>query len=600
MQHFAFRKDSVGAIAAYLGATALCVLILVWVLQLWDADMAVPFAWGWDALFTGMMVKTLIDNPWYLHNSFVGMPTGLDMHDYPMADNLHFLVLKLISCFSDDYAIVLNTYFLLTFPLTTLSSLFVFRHFNIPLVPAVVGSLLFTFVPHHILRGEGHLFLAAYYLIPLIIMVMLWIFHNPPPLPYLPRSTGEARQSLFASRTIASIVICLLTASAGVYYAFFACYLLLVAGLSAAISRRRIHHFITATVLVAVISIGVIANLSPSLIYQYRHGKNPMRPIRDPGHAEIWGLRITALLLPLKNHRIPKLAKIRSKYDRSIPFNAGTTATLGIIGSVGFLILIGKLLIYRRTESDSEILSSLSILNIFAVLLGTIGGFGSIFAVRISPQIRGYDRVSIFIAFFSIFASILLLHKLSSKINTARHYSLIYNSTFFLLLFMGILDQTTKDIVFPYSRLKSIYTNDSKMIQTIESVLPPRTMIYQLPYVPFPEHPPVHNMQDYELFTGYLHSKSLRWSYGAIKGRETDSWQQELSTRPLPELIEAVKTAGFGGIYLDRNGFADRGGELEANLTGLLGRKPLVSEDNRLVFFALPESDGKQATAEQK
>src|SRR5262249_55490362 len=96
-----------------------------------------------------------------------------------------------------------------------------------------------------------------------------------------------------------------------------------------------------------------------------------------------------------------------------------------------------------------------------------------------------------------------------------------------------------------------------------------------------------HRLGDYELFRGYLHSHHLHWSYGAMRGREVDRWQAAVVQKPLPEQVEMLVLAGFRGIYLDRNGFADAGAALEAGLTSLLGSKPLVSENPRMVFFDL-------------
>jgi hypothetical protein len=73
------------------------------------------------------------------------------------------------------------------------------------------------------LRGIGHLFLAAYFMVPLMILVILRVY------------SGEIKISIRSYKTIGSIVICLLTSSAGVYYAVFACFFLLVAGTSASL-----------------------------------------------------------------------------------------------------------------------------------------------------------------------------------------------------------------------------------------------------------------------------------------------------------------------------------------------------------------------------
>jgi phosphoglycerol transferase len=116
-----------------------------------------------------------------------------------------------------------------------------------------------------------------------------------------------------------------------------------------------------------------------------------------------------------------------------------------------------------------------------------------------------------------------------------------------------------------------------------------------LPYVPFPENEPVNQMQDYEHFRPYLHSKNLRWSYGAIKERENARWQMATANLPADQLLETVSLVGFSGVYIDRKGYADNGRELEAKLRSLLGIEPLVSANNQMVFFDLGAYNTKLA-----
>src|SRR6266436_8278162 len=117
--------------AAYTGAVALCVGILVWVLRLDQANLRIPFPYNGDALSIQMSIKGLVENGWYLHNDRLGAPMGADLHGYPRADDLHYLLIKLLSLRTSNFAILYNLYFLLTFPLTTFSSLFVLRHFKV-------------------------------------------------------------------------------------------------------------------------------------------------------------------------------------------------------------------------------------------------------------------------------------------------------------------------------------------------------------------------------------------------------------------------------------------------------------------------------------
>ncbi len=108
--------------------------------------------------------------------------------------------------------------------------------------------------------------------------------------------------------------------------------------------------------------------------------------------------------------------------------------------------------------------------------------------------------------------------------------------------------------------------------------------MFQLPYVPFPENPPVHRMEDYAELIGYVHSTNLRWSYGQLKGPPS-KWEAAVVHRPPARMLAELSALGFKGIYLDTFGYAHRGKALIPELSRVLGVKPLVSSDGRLYFF---------------
>src|SRR5438876_1202805 len=76
-----------------------------------------------------------------------------------------------------------------------------------------------------------HLFLASYYLIPPTILVMLWVYQGRRILFHRDDATGRLRFRLLGVEPLAALVICGLVACAGIYYAAFACFFLLVTGL---------------------------------------------------------------------------------------------------------------------------------------------------------------------------------------------------------------------------------------------------------------------------------------------------------------------------------------------------------------------------------
>ena len=238
-----------------------------------------------------------------------------------------------------------------------------------------------------------------------------------------------------------------------------------------------------------------------------------------------------------------------------------------------------------KTNNITNELNGLSILNLSAVLLATIGGFGTIVAYLIIPEIRCYNRMSIFIAFFAIFTVIILLEEFSRryiKTSTSRQLFSVFIG---LILIVGVLDQTSYSFVPSYAPTKAEFLKDENFVNSIEAIMPENAMIFQLPYVPFPENPQVNQMYDYSHLRAYLHSKDLRWSYGVIKGRPGDYWQKVVTSLPVEDMVKTLLRAGFDGIYIDSYGFQDYGAKLIPNISKILGKEPLVSSDQRLYFF---------------
>ena len=397
----------------------------------------------------------------------------------------------------------------------------------------------------------------------------------------------------------------MVVASTGIYYAFFACFFLVVVFIHHLLTRQRIHSILSAAILIILIFGGVVINLLPNFYYKSVHGPNIQAAMRSPADAEVYGLKITQLVLPSDYHRVAFWRRFKTRYNTSAPLsNENSTASLGIVGSVGFFILLACVLGFKRRESDpsSDLLQKLSLLNLSGVLLGVIGGFGSLFAYFISPQIRAYNRISIYIGFFAIMAFFFSFEDLFRNVKKTKKSNLLFLVLLAVILIAGILDQTPS--FYPTGMtsrsFKESYRREADFIRQVETAVPAGTMIFQLPYVPCPENPPVNKMKDYDHFRAYLHSESLRWSYGTIKGRMTDGWQKAIAEKPVEEFVALASLSGFGGIYLDRFGYPDGGPELETKLSRILAASPLVSSDKRLVFFSMSEFNKKAIQEREK
>jgi phosphoglycerol transferase len=582
----ASRQGIGETVVRYAGALVLCLAVMTWALQLWGADLTIPFGPQHDDnAFYGMLAKSLTERGWYLHNEYLSAPAGLDLHDFPIADNLQILVMKLIALWTKDYGVVLNVYYLLTFPLTAMTSLFAFQRLGFSYPTSVAGSLLFTFLPYHFFRGEMHIFLSGYYLLPLVIFVILWIAGAGDPAPTGP--TVEERKPDWRFAEGGSRIVCVLVASAGLYYAFFSGFLLLVAGAYAWFRRRQYRSLINGAVLCSIIMIVSVCNILPNILYIAQHGLNASPVQRPPISAEYYGLKIPVMLLPVTGHRVPALAQLKATYStQTVAVNENDSATLGIVGALGFLLLVGRSLFGtpRWLQQHTSFLAALAALNLSALLLALTNGFSGLVAYVV-PIIRGYNRISLYIGFFAFLAVGAALDTIGRQWPLGKPRPRAALGIIAAVLGIGLLDQTTPTFVPHYAQLKAASMVQTRFVRSIEATVPAGTMIFQLPYAEFPDNRQVQQMWGYEHLQGYLHSHQLRWSYAAMKGRSADGWLERVSKMPPAAMAQTLAFAGFGGIYVDRNGFEDRANGLIGDLTQTLHTRPISSEDGRRVFL---------------
>jgi phosphoglycerol transferase len=121
----------------------------------------------------------------------------------------------------------------------------------------------------------------------------------------------------------------------------------------------------------------------------------------------------------------------------------------------------------------------------------------------------------------------------------------------------------------------------------IESAVPPGSSIFQYPFFPYPENGPIYQLLEYTEFLPYLHSKSLRWSYGTIKGRSGAAWQANIAGMPTDRAVDALAQAGFMGVYVARDGYRDHGAALEEALRSKLGQPVATSSQGDAAFYPL-------------
>jgi phosphoglycerol transferase len=567
--------------------------VLFYVYRLWDAHPRVPFSYGGDGLSNAAYTKSIIDNGWYLFNPRLAAPFGSDWRDFPLGgENVHWLSLKILGLVTGNYAIANNAYFLLSFFLIALSSYFVARFLGFRILTSLVVGVIYAFLPYHAYRGESHLTRSVYYIVPLCVLVLLWAVEYRTEFV---RSVDD-RNRWRRGRIGFAIGVAIVLGGSDTQNAMFMVAILAVVAIVHAVRDRAWRPLAIAGVIVAATLGSLVANNASFIAARLERGANTAvanRPLKD---QDYYGLRPINLLLPAPGHRVEALSKLSARSARAQVTNSETPGTsLGILTSIGLVWSVGAALALglsaRRRSASSEFVAKLGVLNVIAILIGAIGGLGFVLALAGFGMYRSWNRISLFIGFFSLIALAVGLDKafdwLRARARGRGSGTAAVAGVAALLVVGGALDQTTPRYVPDYENTAVRFDIDATFYHDLEKMLPPAVPVFQLPVEPFPEAGPINEMPDYEEFAAYLHSKKLRWSYGGIKGRPEGDWQQNLSTNDPIALAGQVAAAGFQGVVIDRTGFADRADAILAAVAPFTGPPQLRSLDDRLLYLDL-------------
>lgn len=554
-------------------------------------DLHVPMVYqGGDDMGVLVNAKQMVEQGWCYTCDRLGAPFTVQYYDFTanMMHNVGLFIMKIFALITKEPVATMNLTYLSIYYMAGMISFFVMRNIRINTWISSLSSAVFALSPYMLFRNIGHIVLTECYFVPLSILICIWIYE---------RDDVLALDKDFFKRKINYVVIffAFLIANNGIaYYPFFTCFIFMVTAVSKIAKTGKIKQGLRGVTAAAIVCVFVVISILPAKIYTHMNGVNT-EAISRTGfeQSELYGLKIAQMFMPLNGHGI--YDKYIQIYDENaFLVTENSSAYLGLLGMIGFITLLIVLFI-KKNNKFTERLGFLAELNITMVLLGTIGGLGSMFAFFISPMLRGYNRISIFIEYVCILSIAILIDRYINYIHENKKDYLKKKEkliTYIIYIcYMGFcvvsIWEGTPNMATPdYDINRSNYESDDNFVQAIENELEPGSMIYQLPYHIYPEDGPVNEMWDYHLYIGYVHSNTLRWSYGSVKGRAEDEWNKNVSTMPNDEMVSYLKEQGFAGIYIDRRAFVkDEWTALEQALSEHLNEAPMESENGNLSFF---------------
>lgn len=574
------EKQILIQIVEYTLLVLIVLFFMYWILELGDVRLAdYPVAYGGSDTMTGLVtVKSMADNGWIYENPFLGAPYGANSYDATTMDIFLNAMEQILVWLTGNWILAYNLFYLSGYLLAAITAYYALKQLNIPVLIALPTSVLYTFLPYHQQRGTGHLFLGMYFMVPIMVLYLYRLMNGE--LIFHKGDKGWITRS-----NVLRFIALMIMALTGIYYAFFTCFFLCVIILYSILNKEDWKKIRQAAASIVIIVGTLLISALPNFIYWMNHGK-PDAISKGGEGAELYALKIIQLLLPRQGHRREILMRLRNLYDSAYPLvNENGMSSLGIFMAAGFVILCLVLFMRKRASKQANLQTG-SILNLAAILFGTVGGY----AVALSfftGAIRSYNRLSIFIAMFSLIAIDCVLQMVYEKWFQKRRLRTAFGAGMFCIMLCGIYDQTVPTNPAVYANINIIFDADAAFVQAIEATEEEQAMIYQMPYMRYPENGGIHEMLDYAHMFGYVHSDTLRWSYGASVGREGDQWMRAVNELPLQDQITAIQEAGFAGIYIDWDAYLeDERIAMEAILSNDVNEHPIVNVDGTKVYYS--------------
>jgi hypothetical protein len=450
---------------------------------------------------------------------------------------------------------------------------------------AAVGGLAFGISPYVFAQSPHHITVSYAWHIPLFLLVWRWVSTEPG---IEPRSRRWWQA-------------CGIGAIAGVqniYYTNILCQLTLLGSVIQYIRNRYRPALLSALAVIGTAAIAFALMNLDTWTYKLVHGPNEGALVREYKWLEIYGLKIKDLFVPPVTHRSETLANFSKAHRQAAPLLDEGASYQGIVGLACLLWLTGTAVscMIRGREKDVPIEAWWVL---WIVLMFTTGGINAVIAATTGfTMFRGGCRYSIVILAITLLWAARRLSEMqgdAERKHSAGRIDWRWLTAAAIACLVILWDQVPRA---PTAEVRATIDRqvaaDREFTEKMEASLPQGAMVFQLPVMEFPESP-IPGVPPYDHFRPYLFSKHLRFSFGSHKGREREKWQPAVQAKLFEgasldqqagmirvnqanakAAVDELKRLGFSAIYVNRNGFPDRGKGLEDTLLELGYTKPPI------------------------
>ena len=526
--------------------------------QLWRLDWQVPMLYGGDGIYwVGQVQRSYGDLTASLGWPFYQPPSPYD----PNYDLIYDLFVAFVGLFTKDTGVVFNLYVLVIPFANALAGYAVFRMTGMRRWLAFAFGVTFGLCPYVQQRLAGHMMLAAVEFVPFSVLLCFWCAEDP--------AFGRPGKGFLRNpRNWLALAFAWGIANNGAaYYPYFTCFFLCVTALCLILRDRRLSAGTPCFLTIGEIVLWMIPDFFPMVLGMIAGVGSTLTNgvYRSPIGADIYSLRISSLLLSPNGYGWDKLARWFQRYfhllatDEGPMYNENAYGYLGIVGVIAFLALLALLFRNHDWRAGREAVPRLSDrlwllgrLNVAALLLASIASFGGLIGIFLR-FIRGYNRISPYIAFFALLAAGLWAEWFLR--NHRGRGKALFTAVLAVVLAYSYWEQ--QGLFNPkYEEVQTTWYQDAAFMEEVEQAAGEDAVVFQLPYMKNFENGSLNNMWDYTLLRGPLHSDTLRFSYGAGYGTENDVWYKETSELEPEAMVAELRAQGVAGIYLDLDGYA--------------------------------------------
>lgn len=534
--------------------------------------LSVAYAFGWSIdnlrgplgvgdFYSAYAMSGLWANGSPLGDSTLGFPSGMHLAYYPTGDLTQNALTAFFAMFTDDPFLPLNIVFVVSFPLAAVAALWTIRVAGVRGPLAVVLALGLTTIPFHWWRTE-HVYLATMYSAVLAVGIALLV------------GSGQFDRALRARRypaLIGAAAAVLVIGASGIYYACFAILLLGFALVYRAFRGDRWRALLRGLVPPAAITIVLGLVLLPGMLWAQDHPVLVDVAERSANESVRYSGALAFLLLPAPVSNLPGIepltrfvAETYSQVDHGASAlvwgsNSGSVLTTALI----VFTFVGALVVARRRRAgtapaarDTTVSLGLVMTLLVAALLFFVPwGLNYLFALVVTPQLRGWERMVPVILTLVVVAGAVVWRDLVPRPSRRSQWLLALVCALVVVL----------DSVVPYRAMYRPFVDAGReslnagrlYAAELNEAVPGQCGVLNLPYIAFPEVPAVNNLSAYGHFLPALSNPDKMWSFGAMKNTEDSVWLEQIGSEVDASEVKSLTEAGFCAVHVDWRGYTD-------------------------------------------